>query len=215
MLQEGLGLLDFREELRSRRLRIGVSIDSPQIEQWRLSNENVAFWSHRSFLTPELSVKRGRAEFLLNRQSVNHATLARFERLWAVNLCGNLISLRSAQPVKNLFGAHVDCAAVVIGAGPSLTDSLTDLASVRGRAVFVAVDTAVRVLAHAGIDPDYIVTVDPQPVNRVFLEGYRGRASTWWILPCRSIQRGMRREKNICGGHAISSWAAVCENAGR
>jgi hypothetical protein len=37
-------------------------------------------------------------------------------------------------------------------------------------------DTAVRVLSHAGIDPDYIVTVDPQPVNRVFLEGYRGKA---------------------------------------
>jgi hypothetical protein len=176
LLVEGLRLIDFRVELQSGQLRIAQAVESKQIDEWRLSNKSVTFWSHRVFLTPDLAQLKGKCEFLLNRQSVNQATLARFERIWAVNLCANLITLQNGRPVKDLFGAHKGSPAVVIGAGPSLTDSLAELARARRRAVFVAVDTAVRVLSHAGIDPDYIVTVDPQPVNRVFLEGYRGKA---------------------------------------
>lgn len=177
LLQEGLRILDFTEELKSGRLRIAQSIDAANIHEWRLSNQSVSFWSHRAFLTPSLAALKGKTEFLLNRHSVNQATLARFEKVWSVNLCANLIHLQSAHSVKRLFGLHRGLPAVVVGAGPSLTDSLESLKESRTKAVYIAVDTAVRVLRHAGIDPDYIVTVDPQPVNRVFLEGYAGQAS--------------------------------------
>jgi len=176
ILSEGLALHDFRESLKNGKLRVHRTLDAEALDEWRLTNENTAFWSHRSFLTPELSAMRAKAEFLLNRQSVNRATLSRFERIWAVNLCANLLKLGGSKRVRELFGIHSGFPAVVIGAGPSLTDSLPALARVRTKAIFVAVDTAVRVLQHAGIDPDYIVTVDPQPVNRVFLEAYRGSA---------------------------------------
>lgn len=176
ILREALGLHDFRHALRSGSLKILESMEPGTIAECRLTNENAAFWSHRSFLTPELSALRAKTEFLLNRQSVNQATLSRFERTWAVNLCANLITLRGSRPVRELFGIHRGSPAVVIGAGPSLTDSLPALARLREKAVYVAVDTAVRVLQHEGVDPDYIVTVDPQPVNRVFLESYAGNA---------------------------------------
>ena len=51
---------------------------------------------------------------------------------------------------------------MIVGAGPSLDDSLAALARSRDRAVVLAADTALRPLLAAGIRPDIVAAVDPQ-----------------------------------------------------
>ncbi|MBL8020023.1 MAG: motility associated factor glycosyltransferase family protein [Leptospirales bacterium] len=141
-----------------------------------LSMNDVRVFSHRNFSFEEHLAFEHRVLHFLGKKNVNMATLSRFDRLWARNFARNLVYLKRAMPVRLLFGLEKGKVAVVASAGPSLNDSLGDLRRVRNQIVLIAVDTAVRILTSAGIDPDYIVSVDPQPVNRVYLEDYTGDA---------------------------------------
>ncbi len=55
--------------------------------------------------------------------------------------------------------------AVVVAAGPSLDDNLPALQRYHGRALIIAVDTALRPLVAAGIRPHLVVGVDPSEIN--------------------------------------------------
>lgn len=177
ILARALGTLDFREWIVSGQLRVLTRVEASVIEALSLRPDHVEYFSHRAFTTKELLEMRTQVDFLLNRKSVNQATLARFEKLWAVNLCGNLAAWSAPVPVRSLFGVYRGRPALVIGAGPSLDDVVAELRTRQESCIVIAVDTAVRILQNAGIDPDFIVTVDPQPVNRVFLESYQGNAT--------------------------------------
>lgn len=112
----------------------------------------------------------------LNRRLVNQATITRFDRTWSKNFIKNLPLLIKSRPVSQLFEMAKNFPAILIGAGPTLNDSISFLQVNRDKFIYIAVDTAVHILQNFDIDPDIIVTVDPQPVNRVFLQGYRGKA---------------------------------------
>lgn len=57
--------------------------------------------------------------------------------------------------------------AFLISAGPSLDKNIQDLKAIQGRAFVMAVDTAMKPLLQAGIEPDMFVTIDP--VKDIFL----------------------------------------------
>ena len=76
--------------------------------------------------------------------------------------------------MSRLFGIAKDLPIVVSGAGPSLYESLGDIKKYRDRFILITVDTALQVLAKAGIEPDLIFSVDPQAINSSYLEGYHG-----------------------------------------
>ena len=179
ILSRALGTVDLQEFIQSGRLRVvrRISNEEELEEIFRgRGNDDISFFSHRNFLTETHAEWKRKIEFFLNKKSVNMATLSRFEGIWARNLVANMPLLLRGQPVSTLFGIHSNKPAIVVGAGPSLSDSIGDLEKVRQKAVLVCVDTALAVLRHEGIDPDYVVTVDPQPVNRCYLEGYDGEA---------------------------------------
>lgn len=110
------------------------------------------------------------------RRSVNQATMARFDREWARNLILNWSILEEARPVARLFSRYPGQTALICAAGPSLSDDLPVIAAHRQRFFLIAVDTALSVVCAAGMDPDLVVTVDPQLVNSYYLEGYNGKA---------------------------------------
>ncbi len=141
-------------------------------------NSDVLFVIHRAsyFMDDRYSRFQKKIEDFLNRRDVNFATLSRFDRIWARNLLSNFSLLARARPVRQIFGSAKGKAAIICAAGPSLRESLPDLLSLRHRAVLIAVDSALQILSAAGIDPDLVVSVDPQPLNRRYLEGYRGKA---------------------------------------
>jgi hypothetical protein len=71
--------------------------------------------------------------------------------------------------------------AVVCGAGPSLNRNLRDLGPYRDRVVLIAADTALRPILEAGVEPDFVVALDPAPLNARHLSGLRLPERTWLV----------------------------------
>jgi hypothetical protein len=109
----------------------------------------------------------GRIKTWLSRDDVNRATLKRFGKRWIRNLSKNLSAIRDLPGVKGLENVLKgrDIPVFLAAAGPSLDQSEPYLEQIARRCLVVAVDTSLRFLIHRGIDPDFVVSVDPQYWN--------------------------------------------------
>lgn len=108
-----------------------------------------------------------------HRREINRNTLIRFGRLWVRNLARNLRAFADARPVRELAGALRGFPALVLGAGPSLDRILPRLPELAKRMVVIAVDTALAPCLYAGVEPDFLVVVDPQYWNTRHLDRLR------------------------------------------
>lgn len=107
---------------------------------------------------------------LLDRREVNLNTLRRFGRLWVRNLLDNLEEFLRAPGIFRLQGLFSEIPALVLAAGPSLEPVLQHLGLLRERLLLVAVDTSYPLCLRAGVEPDFLVTVDPQYWNSRHLD---------------------------------------------
>ena len=107
--------------------------------------------------------------------SANENTLRKFGRLWVRNLAKNRRAVSRTPGVRTLEGRFAGQPAVVLAAGPSLDAVLPQLREIAQRAVVVCVDTALRSLALHGVDPDFLVVVDPQYWNWRHIAGLDAR----------------------------------------
>ncbi|MBI5816473.1 MAG: motility associated factor glycosyltransferase family protein [Nitrospinae bacterium] len=101
----------------------------------------------------------------------NLSTLAALGGQWMDNIVTNLPAVLCSPPVSSLFGKFRGVPAVIVSAGPSLDKNSWLLSSAHGRAIVIAVDTAVRPLLEAGVTPDVVVALDSQPENYFHLAG--------------------------------------------
>ncbi|MBW1699728.1 MAG: motility associated factor glycosyltransferase family protein [Deltaproteobacteria bacterium] len=81
------------------------------------------------------------------------------------NFFKNLSLLNSAAPVNCLEGIAKNRSVIVVAAGPSLDKNINTLQEANGKAIVIAVDSALKPLSTAGILPDIIVSVDPSEAN--------------------------------------------------
>lgn len=84
---------------------------------------------------------------------------------YLLNTVRNLGTICRSGDVGQLSGRFEGVPGIVISAGPSLDRNIEELREVTDRAVFVAVDTALRPLLAAGIHPHLAVAVDPSEAN--------------------------------------------------
>jgi hypothetical protein len=105
------------------------------------------------------------------KREINANTLRRFGDLWLRNMCRNLGEMRDRDGIATMEGIFASIPVLVLAAGPSLDRILPRLRELRQKAVIVAVDTAVRACVRAGVEPDFIVLVDPQYWNWRHLDG--------------------------------------------
>ncbi|MGJ4745404.1 motility associated factor glycosyltransferase family protein [Leptospira sp. SA-E8] len=183
IIKAAFSLFDFSTAILSGKLRIFLSPyeESAFYEGFKgISGYPVSFIPHRGSLQwkkDEYQELRFLAETFFHKKDVNTATLTRFEKVWTGNFIRNLPELVDMSPINELFGlckSKVDV--VVCGAGPSLYLSLQELKEYRENFILIAVDTALLILQKSGIDPDLVFSVDPQPLNSKYLEGYFGKA---------------------------------------
>ncbi|GHU97536.1 hypothetical protein FACS189483_03790 [Spirochaetia bacterium] len=112
------------------------------------------------------------------KDDVNQATLRRFGKRWVRNLAINMTAIRDAPGIAGLAGCLAPSAGTGIqgtanravpvllaAAGPSLDRIGPYLNKIAERCVIVAVDTSLRFLLNAGVDPDFALVVDPQYWN--------------------------------------------------
>jgi hypothetical protein len=128
--------------------------------------------------------------------AVNENTLRRFGRLWVRNLAANLEAASSSPGVEKLEGLFEGFPAIVLAAGPSLDPVLPRMREICERCLVVAVDTSLRSLLRYGIEPDFLVVVDPQYWNWRHLAGLSSPSSflvsesAVWPVVFRSSRRG-------------------------
>jgi hypothetical protein len=80
----------------------------------------------------------------------------------------NVPEIVNNRGVTSLAGAFADRPAVVISAGPSLSQCAEELRALKGRALLVAVDAALPFLTDQSIVPDIVVGIDPLAENERF-----------------------------------------------
>lgn len=92
-----------------------------------------------------------------------------------------------------------DIPAIVIAAGPSLKNDIDELKRAKGRAILFAVDRALDFLLDNGIEPDFVVTLDPVKP----LEYFTTRESI--SIPLISVLEGAPEIFNFHSGRKIIS----------
>jgi hypothetical protein len=113
------------------------------------------------------SAVESRIKTWISRDDVNRATLKRFGKRWVRNLSRNMSAIRDLPGIGMLGGvlAGTGIPVFLAAAGPTLDQCAGLLPRIARRCVIVAVDTSIRFLTGRGIDPDFVVSVDPQYWN--------------------------------------------------
>jgi hypothetical protein len=109
------------------------------------------------------------------RDEVNMATLKRFGKRWVRNLSRNMSAIRDFPGISRLEGLASDnesgsLPVFLAAAGPSLDKIKPLLRDIYSRCIFVAVDTSLRFFLKNGVEPDFVLTVDPQFWNSRHLD---------------------------------------------
>jgi hypothetical protein len=120
---------------------------------------------------PYYSEIDNRVKELLDLARINRATLERFASVWQGHIFNNLKSMLTRHGINGLFGKFKDKPAVIVSAGPSLDKNVKWLSMAEGKAIIIAVDTAVRTLLNNDIKPDFVLSLDPLVENYYHLEG--------------------------------------------
>lgn len=89
-------------------------------------------------------------------------TRLEFEERWVFNSLSKLPALASMHPVSALFGLGKGARALLVSTGPSLRDSLAEIAANREHYFIACADSAYRVLVRYGITPHLVLSLDSQ-----------------------------------------------------
>jgi hypothetical protein len=83
--------------------------------------------------------------------------------VWTPNVLRNLPKFAAiGKNLLDLKGAGEGATAVIIGAGPSLDTLLPDIAAVKEHVVILCAFKALKAVVAAGINPDFVVCLDPK-----------------------------------------------------
>ena len=116
-------------------------------------------------------VERGIRSWV-SRADINRATLKRFGSRWVRNLARNLKAIRDLPGINRLENIlqSQDIPVFLAAAGPTLDGAGPLIQEIHNRCLMVAVDTSLRFILARGIEPDFIVSIDPQYWNYRHLE---------------------------------------------
>ena len=109
----------------------------------------------------------------ISRKDVNNNTLIRFGKLWVKNLLLNLPVFSVSPGINSLKGKFNNIPALILAGGPGLDKSLIHLSKYREKCIVIAVDTSLSACLRAGVEPDFLVVVDPQYWNYRHLDRCR------------------------------------------
>jgi len=108
----------------------------------------------------------------------NKIILVHMGRLWIRNIIENIPILRRSEDLRTLRTGYPVC---VLGAGPSLEESLPAIRRSRKGMLLLAVDTALPVLSDHGIRPDLVLALEAQVANA---KDFLGQDLTGMSLLC-------------------------------
>ncbi len=98
-------------------------------------------------------------------------TLVANSRVTCKNIANNLPTYLTTPPIDGLRDRFAGCPAVVVSGGPSLRRNIDQLATLKGRAVIIAVQTTFKMLMDRGIEPDFVTSLDFHEMSKRHFEG--------------------------------------------
>lgn len=101
---------------------------------------------------------------------------------YLLNTLRNLPVIAGSGDPSRLASRFSGVPAIIVGAGPSLDRQLDDLRASAASALIVAADTAWRPLVSAGINPHFVIAVDPTEANGRHLREVHPSRQTWGIV---------------------------------
>ncbi|HOV37110.1 MAG TPA: DUF115 domain-containing protein [Spirochaetales bacterium] len=107
---------------------------------------------------------------LHSRRQVNLNTLHRFGKLWVRNFIRNLPVIEKRGGIDVWENRFHHFPALLIAAGPSLDDVLPHLKQLKERFLVISVDTSYSACLGAGVEPDFVLVMDPQYWNTRHLD---------------------------------------------
>lgn len=96
------------------------------------------------------------------KEEINSATLEKFSHLWLRNSLKNMHYLYQLDGIKKFFQKANDIPFTILAAGPSLKKICPHLKEIKKRSLLIAVDTALHACLKEGVEPDFIIIMDPQ-----------------------------------------------------
>lgn len=93
---------------------------------------------------------------------MNVNTEVLFGEKFVDNILKNLIYIKDSNSITDIKEIIPDgLPAVIVAAGPSVEQNIEELKHIKGKAVIFAVDRILDFLLDSGIEPDFVVTIDP------------------------------------------------------
>lgn len=143
------------------------------LEELKEFLSNISYFEY--YINPQYKVM---FEFLTNWEDtikktlqnleINRNTLKRFGNVWTKNLFLSSDYILLTKGVKEFLGIFKGIDTIIVGAGPSLDESIHILKELYNSFLIVSVDTSWGYLVNNGIQPDIVITVDPQLKNFVY-----------------------------------------------
>ena len=99
---------------------------------------------------------------------IQRNTVQAFSRAWLDQGAKNLPAIASWPSVAALDTAFAGKPMVIVAPGPSLAKNIAQLRDLRGRAVLACFSHSLKPVVAAGLEPDVVITVDPQDVQYHF-----------------------------------------------
>lgn len=99
---------------------------------------------------------------------VHRNTVRAFSRTWIEQGMANLTGVGGWPSVAALDDQFVGKPMLIIAPGPSLKRNIDQVRALKGHAVLVAFSHSLKAVLAAGIEPDLVLTVDPQDVRYHF-----------------------------------------------
>ncbi len=119
---------------------------------------------------------------------IQNRTAGVFKKQYAGNFEKNIDTVLSYPGIAEVKNALAGRPAMLIGAGPSLDDSIAFIKQYSQRAIVMAVDTAFPILMNQGIRPDFVVSVDPQDITFKHFRGYENAGVPILVTPVSCSQ---------------------------
>lgn len=106
---------------------------------------------------------------IMGRAKVDNQTRRQKNMLWAEYIAQNASALLASPDVTRWQSALAGVPALIIGAGPSLSDDLERISALDGKALFMGAASILGPLAEAGISPHCVTALEAKDESRQFV----------------------------------------------
>ena len=107
----------------------------------------------------------GEIENYFKESQINFKTQSIHSKLYYKNIFSNFSSLLESSGITSFKDCLPDIPTIICSAGPSLDKNIQLLKSARERFFLIAVATALKPLLHNGIQPDVVISIDPDELT--------------------------------------------------